>query len=135
MDTRRALAIAVGAMVGSSLRWGLTRLLGADGLDVALLSVNVVGCLVLGFVAQYPQSRFSRDHRALVGAGLCGSLTTWSSLAIETASDLRGGAYLDASSWLVLNLVVGLSAAVVGRALGRRRGPRHPGPRPAGAGR
>ena len=126
MDLRRTLAIATGAMVGAALRWGITRLLGADGLDAALLGVNVAGCLVLGFVAEFPRRTFTRDHRAFLGAGLCGSLTTWSTLALETASDLRDGAYLDASSWLVLNLVVGVTAAVAGRALGRGRAGRRP---------
>lgn len=121
MDLRRIVAVAAGAMVGATLRWGVVRLLGADGLDAALLTVNVAGCLFLGFVAELPRREASQNAEAFLGAGLCGSLTTWSSLALDTASDLRDGAWLQGSSWLALNLVLGVTSAVTGRSLGRRR--------------
>lgn len=135
MDARRSLAIGLGAMVGAVLRWSVTRLLGPDALDAALLVVNVAGCAALGYltalvrrpagVAPAPTRRTTpgRTTEAFLGAGLCGSLTTWSSLALTTAEHLRDGAWATGGSWLAVNLVVGLAAAVAGRHLAGRAAP------------
>lgn len=121
MDARRAAAVALGAVVGASLRWAVIRLLGPSALDPALLLVNVAGCLALGVVSQLPPRDMTTTSKAFLGAGLCGSLTTWSSLALQAAADVRSGAWLEAASWLTVSLVVGLSAAAIGQHVGRRR--------------
>lgn len=121
MDTRRAVAIALGAMAGAGIRWAATRALGAESIDVVLLSVNVAGCLLLGVVAELPPPDIDSRTRALLGAGLCGSLTTWSSLAVQTAAGMRAGEWLDASAWLSANIALGVLAAIGGRSLGRHR--------------
>ncbi len=121
MDPRRAAAIALGAMAGAGIRWAATRAFGAQSIDAVLLGVNVAGCLLLGFVSELPPADIDSRTKALLGAGLCGSLTTWSSIAVETAADLRAGEWLGASGWLSANITVGVLAAVVGRSAGRRR--------------
>lgn len=121
MDARRAVAVAAGAVLGASLRWAATRMAGPDGLDLVLLGVNVAGCLLLGTVSRLPPHRSSPGTQPFLEAGLSGSLTTWSSLALRTAEELRDGAWLAGGAWLVLNLAVGLAAAWVGRWLGHTR--------------
>lgn len=121
MDLRRAVAVALGAMAGAGIRWAAIRAFGADSIDAVLLGVNVAGCFALGIIAELPPPELDTRTKALLGAGLCGSLTTWSSLAVETAAGLRAGEWLAAPVWMALNLSVGITAAVLGRELGRRR--------------
>jgi CrcB protein len=121
MDLRRAGAVALGAMLGAGIRWAAVLGLGDGGVGPAILAVNVVGCLVLGVVAELPPRDVDTDTRALLGAGLCGALTTWSALAVEVAGDLRAGDWTAGLGWLGANLSAGIAAAVAGRALGRRR--------------
>jgi CrcB protein len=120
MDPRRAVAVAIGAMVGAGIRWAALRVFGAGAVDAVLLSVNVAGCLLLGVLSQLPPPAVDSRTMAFLGAGLCGGLTTWSSLAVETAADLRVGDWMPAAPWLAVNLVAGTAAAVAGRRLGRR---------------
>lgn len=121
MDPRRAIAVALGAMAGAGIRWAAIRAFGVDSIDAVLLGLNVTGCLALGLISELPPPEVDTHTKALLGAGLCGSLTTWSSLAVETAAGLRGGEWLGASVWLSVNLAVGIGAAVLGRELARRR--------------
>ncbi len=121
MDARRVAAVALGAVIGASIRWAVVRVLGTSALDGALLIVNVVGCLALGAVSQLPPKDMTTTSKSFLGAGLCGSLTSWSSLALQAAADIRSGAWSEAAWWLAVSLVVGLAAAAVGQFLGRRR--------------
>ena len=119
MKLNRAVAVALGATLGAGLRWAAIRELGEDAGDLALLAVNVAGCLALALVAELPE-RVDPELRALLGAGVCGSLTTWSALAVQVGADVRAGAWATATGWLAANLAVGIMAAIVGRAAGQR---------------
>jgi fluoride ion exporter CrcB/FEX len=65
---------------------------GAAGIPFDTLFVNVLGCLLLGALTFLLLRSTSPYRRLLVGAatGLCGSLTTFSTLAVEVAVLLRG---------------------------------------------
>lgn len=65
---------------------------GAAGIPFDTLLVNVLGCLLLGALTFLLMRSASSYQRLLVGAatGLCGSLTTFSTLAVEVAVLLRG---------------------------------------------
>lgn len=120
MDLRRTAAIAVGAAVGAGSRWALTRALGPGGVDVALLTVNLVGATLLGLLAgARPGAVYARTE-ALLGAGFCGALTTWSSLALHTATEFRAGSWIGPSVWLTANLVGGVALAAAARRISRR---------------
>ncbi|MFV0316957.1 MAG: fluoride efflux transporter FluC [Microthrixaceae bacterium] len=139
MRRRTASAIVLGAIVGAALRWAVSRWAGPGGIDPALLAVNTAGAALLGYVATAttvgPRSGTTRpwparveELPALLGAGLCGALTTWSSLALRTAEQFRAGPLLSPSLWLSSNVVLGLAAAFGGRAVaGIRRDARRTG--------
>lgn len=116
MTFRRSIAIAVGAVAGSAMRWGLLEGLGEEALRPGILLANLVGSLSLGVVAHLSRTAGIRPvTEAFVGAGLCGALTTWSTLAVVSAQDVRDGEVTEAILWLVANLVLGLVAAGAGR--------------------
>ena len=102
------LLLALGAVPGALLRW----LLQLDPL------ANVLGCLVIGIVSgsEPPRPR----AMLLMGIGFCGSLTTFSGwiLALERA---MGRGSVSGVALLLLELVVGGLAVVLGRGLAGRR--------------
>lgn len=105
------VALVVVAAAGGAV----LRHLVATGLDArrGTLLVNVVGSLVLGLLVG---AEVGGTTLVVLGTGLCGALTTWSTFAhdVATEPDRR-----TAASHAALSLALGLAAAAAGLALGR----------------
>ncbi|GDX73275.1 hypothetical protein LBMAG39_17080 [Cyanobium sp.] len=119
-ELRELLLVALGAIPGALLRWQSTVQLGPwlGGSAGADLLVNVLGSLVLGFLAGPIPMRTGLV--LLLGIGFCGSLTTFSSWILDVVKLLEGGQPLAATLLVLLSLVMGLAAAGVGLGLSRR---------------
>ena len=80
-----ALLVVLGAAVGAPLR-----LLAADPLEDDLpagtLLVNATGSFLLGLSTALS---LSGETTALLGVGLCGAMTTYSSFAVQVAERVR----------------------------------------------
>ncbi|MCC8244810.1 fluoride efflux transporter CrcB [Saccharothrix luteola] len=107
------LLVFAGAAVGASLRYAAGRLVQRT-FPWATLAVNLAGSFVLGCVAGT-----SPDLFALVGIGLCGGLTTYSTFSYETVRLTEDGRYLQALANVTASLTTGLAAAALGYALTR----------------
>ncbi|TQM80426.1 camphor resistance protein CrcB [Saccharothrix saharensis] len=107
------LLVFVGAAVGASLRHAASRVL-PRSFPWATLAVNVVGSFVLGCVAGA-----SPDLVALLGTGLCGGLTTYSTFSYETIRLAEDGRYRQAFANVAASLTTGVAAAALGYALTR----------------
>jgi CrcB protein len=83
------------------------------------LTVNLVGCFVIGFLAQLAEARgvFTSEARAFVFIGILGGFTTFSSFGNETLNLARGGEMWNALANIGLNVVVGLFAVWLGRTM------------------
>jgi len=123
-----ALAGALGAALGACLRYAAEVVharvragrvargeLRADhvGLPWATLVVNVVGSAVLGAVAR---GGLAEWPTALLGAGLAGGLTTFSTFAVDVVRLARTAGRL-AAGYVALTVVLGVAAAAAGYAL------------------
>jgi len=107
------LAVLAGGMVGAPARYLVDRAIQARRDTVfpwGTLAVNLAGSLVLGFLlgAQrhlgLPPAVFG-----LLGTGLCGGLTTFSTFSYETLRLLEDGAVSEAG----LNVIGSLAAGVL----------------------
>jgi len=79
--------------------------------------VNVVGSLVLGAVAAVAATTATPEWLLpLVGIGVCGALTTFSTLGFETVRLLEEGSLLTAALNSLGSLAVGLGACAGGYA-------------------
>lgn len=122
---RHALAAAVfaGGCLGALARAGLDRAIPADrAWPWATLSANLVGTALLAWFATRLQERLppTTYRRPLLGTGLCGALTTFSTLQIEVIRLGRDGHTALAAAYLAVTLVAGLVAMFVVTRLVRR---------------
>lgn len=115
--------LCLGAAVGAPVRYLLDRAVQARHDTVVpwgTLSVNVVGCLVLGLLSGLAVRHHVPSSIVLgVGTGFCGALTTYSTFSYETVRLVETRALFYAAANLVVSLSAGLGAFQVGGALGR----------------
>jgi len=113
-----ALLVALGAAVGAPLRYLVDRVVQArhDSLfPWGTFVVNVTGSLILGLLAGGANAHAVPGKAlALLGTGLCGALTTYSTFGYETLRLLEDRARLYAVLNTAASVVTGLSAAFAG---------------------
>lgn len=100
--------VAAGAFLGGVLRWALTRLLPARR---GTLTANTLACLVAGIVIG---SALPVLETALLVAGFCGALSTWSTLARELGELISKRDWGGLVSYGSITLVLGIVAVQVG---------------------
>ncbi|MEU9895937.1 fluoride efflux transporter CrcB [Streptomyces phaeochromogenes] len=110
--------VIVGGMVGAPLRY-LTDHAVRSRYDTVFpwgtFAVNVVGCLILGLLTGAAVAGAASSHlQLLLGTGLCGALTTYSTFSFETLRLAEDGARLYAAANVIASVVVGLGAAFAG---------------------
>lgn len=124
--------VALGGAVGTGVRAALAAALPAvDGISWTILAINVVGAFCLGVLleslAQHgPDVGRRRTLRLLVGTGVLGGFTTYSTLADDTARLLDLGRWGAGTGSAVLSVVLGVAAAAVGAWLAGARRARRP---------
>lgn len=116
------LAVAAGGLVGTGLRLGVDVLLphGGSAFPLGTLLVNVAGSFVLGLLVARLWPGAADWLRAGLGAGLLGSFTTFSALAVSAVELTTAGSGLAAIGYLAASLAGGLAAAFLGIRLGSR---------------
>ncbi|MET7774994.1 fluoride efflux transporter CrcB [Streptomyces mirabilis] len=112
--------VIAGAMVGAPLRYLTDRTVQSRHDTVfpwGTFTVNVVGCLVLGLgTGAVTVGAASSQVQLLLGTGLCGALTTYSTFSYETLRLAEDGARFFAAANVVGSVVAGLGAAFTGAA-------------------
>lgn len=80
------------------------------------LTVNVIGCAAIGFLAELADHRgaISGETRAFLIVGILGGFTTFSAFGNETMNLLRDGELLLACGNIVGHTVLGLVAVWLG---------------------
>jgi fluoride exporter len=112
------LFVAIGAAVGAPLRYLTDRAVQArhDSLfPWGTFVVNVAGSLILGvLIGGATAGAVPGDLMALLGTGLCGALTTYSTFGFETVRLIEERARFYAVLYAVASIVAGLGAGFVG---------------------
>ena len=118
MTMRTILAVAIGGVLGTAARLGLDAVLPHphDAFPWSTLIVNVLGSLALGFLVARVWPIAPDWLRAGLGAGVLGSFTTFSAVAVAMLELPLPTAAL----YLAVSVVLGLLAALLGLRLGRR---------------
>jgi fluoride exporter len=123
-DARELSAIFVGGMVGALARAGLAEWLAHSDTSWpwGTFIVNVVGAFLLGYFATRLQERLplSAYRRPFLGTGLCGALTTFSTLQLELLQMLDHGEGGLAAGYAAASVTAGLLAIALTTNLVRR---------------
>ena len=119
--------MAVGGAAGSVLRYWMSgaaqRSVPATGtwsmFPLGTLAVNVLGCLLVGAIAEVGERRgpLSPEARSLLMVGFLGGFTTFSAFANETVAVWRAGAVMVAIVNVVMSVAICLVAVLAGRVL------------------
>jgi CrcB protein len=118
------LAVAFGGALGALARYGLDRLIerrSASLFPWSTFTINVTGCLLVGFVVG---ALVDRHHapawiRSALVLGFCGAYTTFSTFAQETLDLVEARDYAIALASVSASVVVGMAAVLAGNGLGR----------------
>lgn len=115
----KILLLGVGGFVGSNLRYWIStwsvQLFGAT-MPYGTFIVNAVGSFILGFLTIYGTEVIQLDPRMrlLIGTGMMGALTTFSTFSFETFMLIRQSKYFLALINIGANVLVALLAVYIG---------------------
>lgn len=113
------LAIAAFGTLGCWARYGQTIFVqnnfGRD-FPIAVLSINVIGSLLIGFVFFATLERFAINPALRTGilTGFLGGYTTFSTFELETLLLVENGEALKAALYVLLSVGLGLAAVFLG---------------------
>jgi CrcB protein len=115
------LLVALGGAVGAPLRYLTDRAVQARHDTVfpwGTFSANVTGSLILGMITGAALSGAAgHTVQLLLGTGLCGALTTYSTFSYETLRLAESGAKFFAAANIIASLAAGLGAVFLGLTL------------------
>ncbi|MDR4494442.1 MAG: fluoride efflux transporter CrcB [Nitrospirales bacterium] len=119
------LWVGLGGFLGSIGRFVMTGMLNrfspALGFPIGTLTVNIIGCLLIGLLHGLAETRslLGPDTRIFLFIGVLGGFTTYSTFGFESLALLKDGAILKASVNILLHVFIGLAAVWIGDMLGR----------------
>jgi fluoride exporter len=123
-DGRELAAVFAGGAIGTLARAGLATVAASDPgrWPWPTFIVNIVGAFLLGYFATRLLERLpvSSYRRPLLGTGLCGGLTTFSTMQVETIKMLEHHHYRLAVGYTVASIAAGLVAVYIATAMVRR---------------
>ena len=122
-DRRKLLAIYLGGVVGALIRVGLAQAasVGPGQWPWPTFAVNMVGAFLLGyFFALFRDHPEESLHHPFLGTGICGTLTTFSTMQLELF-DLVDDGYLGlAAAYAAVTIALGYLFVRAGIALERQ---------------
>ena len=121
----RVFLVGAGGFLGAVLRYlvggWVHNVLDNAWFPYGTLVVNVVGCLLIGFLAGLAENRFvfGAETRLFLFIGILGGFTTFSSFAYETLSLARDAQNLAAAINVLAQVSLGLAGVWIGNTLSR----------------
>ena len=116
---KTALLIFTGSGTGGVLRYLVQKIFvdaGYINFPTGTFVVNIVGCFLIGMfnTLAAKNNLISAELQLALTTGFCGGFTTFSTFANENMNLLRNGEYLYFSLYIILSVVLGIGAVVLG---------------------
>jgi CrcB protein len=121
----KLLMVGMGGFAGSICRYMISsashRLFNDPFFPYGTLTVNVMGCLLIGLLGGLSETRqvFSPEIRAMILIGFLGGFTTFSTFGYEIFTVARDGQMGSALINLMLHLVLGFGSVWLGFSMSR----------------
>ena len=123
-DAQTIMAIFAGGALGTLARAALAEAFphSATQWPWPTFAVNIAACLLLGYFATRLQERLplSAYRRPLLGTGLCGGLSTFSTMQVEILKMISAGAWGLAAGYTAASIAAGYAAIHLATAVVRR---------------
>lgn len=123
-DGRTVAAIFVGGALGTLARAALAQAFphAATAWPWPTFAVNIVAAFLLGYFVTRLQERLplSSYRRPLLGTGICGGLSTFSTMEVEILKMLSAHAYGLAAGYATASIAAGYAALHLATAMVRR---------------
>jgi len=121
---KTALLIFTGSGTGGVLRYLVQKIFvdaGYINFPTGTFVVNIVGCFLIGMfnALAAKNNLISAELQLALTTGFCGGFTTFSTFANENMNLLRNGEYLYFSLYIILSVVLGIGAVVLGTNIAR----------------
>jgi fluoride exporter len=124
LDRRELGAIFLGGFIGAASRGEVAELLPHDpgAWPWGTLLVNVAGAFLLGYFVTRLQERLplSAYRRPFLGTGVCGGLTTFSTMQIELLQMLDAGRLALAVAYALVSITAGFAGVFLATNMVRR---------------
>ena len=104
---KEILLVFLGGGLGSSFRWLINRLIPSDSFPYSTISVNLIGCFLIGILAGYilTHRQFKSDIYPLLIVGFCGGLTTFSAFALDNYNLIKSNDFFNSILYITLSVV------------------------------
>lgn len=113
----KSVYIIIGGFLGSVFRFFLGRwLITSYHIPIGTLCVNVLGCFFLGWFLTYVHKRkaVKEEIVLMIGTGMIGSFTTFSTFSVETMQFIINQQLLIAIYYNILSIGLGLFTVYLG---------------------
>lgn len=117
--------VALGGFIGTALRDFISAAFPADaGVSWSIFWINIIGALLLGVLLEAlahrgPDEGRRRTLRLLLGTGVLGGFTTYSTLAESTAALFLDGRGLVGTGYALLTVLAGAVVTAIGLVIAR----------------
>lgn len=114
------LLVFVGGAVGTLARYLISVAIGTpNGLPVPTFIVNIFGAFAIGVLLEGLlrgglDTGWRQRVRLLLGPGLLGGFTTYSTMCVETVLLTENAHYVEGFAYAIVSLLLGVLAAVAG---------------------
>lgn len=114
------MLVGAGGIIGALMRYELSRLISGRmtvAFPIATLFINVSGAFLLGLFTRSMAAWLPQVHTfvmLLLGVGMCGAYTTFSTFSYELVILTRERRYSAAATYAAASFLFGLAAAGIG---------------------
>ena len=124
LDRQELAAIFAGGAIGAVLRVWLSQHFAQAAADWpwTIFVINITGSFALGYFATRLQERLPQStyRRPLLGTGLCGAYTTFSTMQVELVNMVEAHRYGLAAGYALASIGAGLTAIWLSTTIVRR---------------
>jgi CrcB protein len=119
IDLKNILLVLVGSAAGGSVRYITSLMIQSKNttqFPLGTFLINLIGCFIIGMIYAIASRNASTgsDIKLLLATGFCGGFTTFSAFAFENLELFKSGQYLTALLYIILSVVLGILAVILG---------------------